>query len=156
MLDSSLLTEGGAAVAPLSGPAPLTPASGGIGFRRHGEAWPHRSAEYVVWQRMIDRCRNPRSINFPRYGGRGIDICAHWRDSYVAFLADMGRRPEGCELDRIDPDGNYEPENCRWLPRSENRSRARRTVTHCSCGRWVGPSGHHFGPCNGDSDEDCA
>lgn len=118
----------------------------------HGEASP-RSAEYIVWQRMIDRCRNPHNRFFPRYGGRGIQICIAWADSYVQFLADVGRRPgPDFDLDRIDPDGHYTPGNVRWLPRHENRGRHRLTVEHCTCGKWVGKSGHR-GVCAAFSDE---
>lgn len=111
-------------------------------MKTHGEASP-RSAEYIVWQRMIDRCRNPHNAFFKRYGGRGICVHLPWADSFAQFLADMGRRPSPeHDLDRKDPDGNYEPGNCRWLHRRENRGRHRLTVEHCACGKWTGTMGH--------------
>jgi hypothetical protein len=80
---------------------------------------------YQTWKSMIRRCYNSRHTAFRRYGGRGITVCDRWRNDFWAFAADMGERPSNRSLDRIDNDGNYEPGNCRWATRSEQRLNAR-------------------------------
>jgi hypothetical protein len=85
--------------------------------------------EYRIWYGMIRRCCNPREPFFGRYGGRGIGVCDRWRNDFMAFLSDMGPRPgPGYSLDRIDNDGSYTPENCRWSTwpqQNQNRENVR-------------------------------
>lgn len=74
----------------------------------------HNTPTYHSWRSMKKRCYQKAHDSYPRYGGRGIQVCAEWKDSFETFLADMGVKPAGMSLDRIDPDGDYEPANCRW------------------------------------------
>lgn len=101
--------------------------------RRHG----HRrgggrtSAEYEIWRAMKARCTNPKATNFAYYGGRGIAVCERWLTSFEDFLADMGPRPTpDHSLNRIDNDGPYAPQNCRWATKQEqaNNKRSNRYV----------------------------
>lgn len=102
----------------------------------------YRDSTYAVWKGMRLRCSNPNVQHYARYGGRGIRVCERW-DAYENFLSDMGPRPEGFELDRIENDGNYEPANCRWVSvkencrnRSSNRLLTYNGQTHCLA-EWV-------------------
>lgn len=73
------------------------------------------SVEYRVWQDMLNRCRNPKVRSYPNYGGRGITVCDRWQD-FSNFYQDLGPRPMGYSLERIDSNGNYEPSNVKWIP----------------------------------------
>lgn len=84
--------------------------------------------EYHIWAGMINRCENPNDTGFAYYGGRGIKICKRWRESFAAFIADVGLRPSPkYSIDRYpDNDGNYEPGNVRWATATEqNRNKQR-------------------------------
>ncbi len=97
--------------------------------RRREQHRLRQTPEYGVWHRMRQRCHDSTTDKFEYYGGRGIRVCARWRTSFTAFIADMGRRPSARHsLDRIDNEGNYEPGNCRWVPWEVQR-RNRRDVT---------------------------
>jgi hypothetical protein len=73
---------------------------------------------------MIQRCTNQKHRRFADYGGRGITVCPAWW-TFTSFLTDMGERPEGTTLDRVDVNGNYEPGNCRWATTSEQNKNRR-------------------------------
>ncbi len=79
------------------------------------------TSEYSTWCSLKSRCHNKNHKAYPRYGGRGITICGRWQESFLAFYADMGPKPfPKAQIDRINNDGNYEPNNCRWVTRKEN------------------------------------
>lgn len=83
-----------------------------------------RTALYHAWVAMRSRCNNPKDAAFANYGGRGIKVCERWNE-FPNFLADMGNRPKGYQIDRIDNDGDYEPGNCRWVSPKANLNNKR-------------------------------
>jgi hypothetical protein len=94
----------------------------GLRNRKHGHA-ASRSPTYRSWECMKSRCNNPADPSFPDYGGRGICVTSEW-DEFSQFLVDMGDRPRGMTLDRIDVNRDYEPENCRWSgPKAQGRNK---------------------------------
>lgn len=91
----------------------------------HGQS---NTQVYKVWAQMKQRCTNPNDDKFDLYGGRGIKVCQRWADSFEAFRDDMGPRPRGFSIDRIDGDGNYEPGNCRWATAKVQGENTTRTI----------------------------
>jgi len=86
-----------------------------------------KTPTYETWVNMRNRCNRPECRGYERYGGAGIAVCDEWASSFENFLADMGAKPPGTSLDRIDPKGNYSKRNCRWASQ-EMQSNNRKSV----------------------------
>lgn len=91
------------------------------GHARHTEA---RSPTYISWRSMLTRCSDPKHQAWKYYGALGVKVCERWK-TFANFLADMGERPDGRTIDRINPYGDYEPGNCRWATSIEQRHNRR-------------------------------
>ncbi len=81
-----------------------------------------------TWSAMKQRCADPNHAQFQYYGGRGVSVCHRWAESYEVFLADMGERPAGMSIERINTNGNYEPGNCKWATDHEQQRNRRSTI----------------------------
>lgn len=98
----------------------------------HGQS---RTLVYAVWRAMHRRCTDNNNSQFKDYGGRGISVCTRWTgaNGFIAFCVDMGPRPRGMTIERVDNNGNYESGNCRWATRKE-QSRNTRANVHVTLG----------------------
>lgn len=105
-------------------------------MRSHGMS---KTSTYKSWKNMKERCYLKTRKDFHLYGGRGIAVCDRWFSSFESFLADMGERPDGASLDRVDANGNYEPGNCKWATRSEQRlnQRSVQAIVGRTYGLWT-------------------
>lgn len=93
---------------------------------------------YAVWTSMKSRCLNKNDKNYYRYGGRGISVCTRWRESFAAFISDMGPRPADHSIERSDNNGPYEPSNCHWSSQKD-QVRNRRNTKFLSIGNETKP-----------------
>lgn len=102
---------------------------------QHGKTGSH---EYMVWKAMKTRCANQNVQNYARYGGRGIQVCDRWLNSFSAFLEDMGTRPSSDHsIDRVNNNGNYEPGNCVWATMKEQQNNKRSNVLFTFYGKTM-------------------
>ena len=97
----------------------------GMRFGKHGM---FGTAVYSSWQGMKARCSNPNDSRFKDYGGRGIKVCSRWLESFQNFYKDMGDKPEGKSLDRMDNDKGYNSDNCRWATPKEQTNNMRNNI----------------------------
>lgn len=103
----------------------------------HGYCRKNKIPEYHIWNSIKNRCLNKNDKGYVNYGGRGIHLCDKWKNSFEDFLNDVGKKPfPGASLDRINNDGNYEPENIRWTDRQTQASNTRSQRFGFSVKRW--------------------
>jgi hypothetical protein len=103
----------------------------------HGQSQKGRTPAYRSWEAIKARCFNERTCGYESYGGRGITMCKEWAESFEAFFADMGERPAGTTIDRIDPNGNYEKSNCRWATNKQQQRNRREHTWLCVEGQSI-------------------
>tara|TARA_R110000868_G_C10670154_1_gene746562 strand:- start:79 stop:660 length:582 start_codon:yes stop_codon:yes gene_type:complete len=118
---------------------------------KHGESY---TPVYRVWLQMRARCNNPGAEHYNRYGGRGIKVCTRW-DDFMAFKEDMGKRPKGFTIERIDNSKGYGPDNCKWASRKEQSNNRDCNVRITYKGmtktamQWAEETGLHYNTING-------
>lgn len=96
---------------------------------KHGQAVrKDHTGSYRSWAAMKQRCNDQNADGYYNYGGRGITVCERWNSSFENFFADMGERPKGCSIERVDTNGNYEPTNCVWATAKQQAENTRRNV----------------------------
>lgn len=97
--------------------------------RSHGDARRGGTKEYIAYRNMIARCGNPLNASYPNYGGRGVSVCERWLSGYSEFLSDVGRAPSSeHSIDRINPHGDYRPDNVRWVTMIDQQRNRRHHV----------------------------
>ena len=104
-----------------------------LGQTTHGHCTDGLSPTYNSWRKMIERCNNPKDISYKNYGAKGIRVCSGWA-TFGGFLKDMGDRPLGFTLDRVDSNGDYNKSNCRWADKITQ-------ANNCSTNRLVTVNG---------------
>lgn len=96
-----------------------------VGGWKHGMTG---TLTHNIWQGMLRRCYDPNAISFKYYGARGIIVCERWRESFSNFIMDMDKAKPGMSIERINNDGNYEPSNCKWIPKHKQACNKRTSV----------------------------